>query len=119
MRHNFHINEELALFAILGIMIVLFWRKPNSKKSRNINVQQRFAKPPGAFTVFFAKIITLAILLISASALIEYSTNITDYEEIKCDSREHNYHHHCNYEQYTSNDLKLLRIICVMQRMKQ
>ena len=107
MRNNFHINEELALFAILGIMMVLFWRKPNSKKSRNSPIQQRFAKPPSAFAVFFAKIITLSILLISASALIEYSTNITDYEEIKCDSREHKHHHKCNYEQYTSNDLKL------------
>ena len=107
MEENFHINEELALFAILGIMIVLFWRKPNSGKTRNAAIRQRFANPPGAFAVFFAKIITLAILVISASALIEYSTNIADYEEIKCDSREHNHHRHCNYEQYTSDDLKL------------
>ena len=107
MEENFHINEELALFGILGIMIVLFWRKPNSGKSRNVAIRQRFANPPGAFAVFFAKIITLAILVISASALIEYSTNIADYEEIKCDSREHNHHRQCNYEQYTSDDLKL------------
>ena len=107
MKENFHINEELALFAILGIMIVLFWRKPNSGKTRNAALRQRFANPPGAFAVFFAKIITLAILVISVSALIEYSTNIADYEEIKCDSREHNHHRHCNYEQYTSDDLKL------------
>ncbi len=107
MEDNFHINQELALFATLGIMIVLFWRKPNSGKSRNAAIQQRFAKPPGAFAVFFAKIITLTILVISASALNEYSTNITDYEEIKCDSREHNNRHYCNYEQYTSDDLKL------------
>ena len=107
MNNNIHINEELVLFAGLGIMMVLFWRKPNSNKSRNIAIKQRFAKPPGAFAVFFAKIITLAILVISASALIEYSTNIADYEEIKCDSREHNHHRNCNYEQYTSNDLKL------------
>ena len=107
MSNNFHINEELVLFVILGIMMVLFWRKPKSKKSRNVAMKQRYAKPPGAFAVFFAKIITLAILVISASALIEYSTNIADYEEIKCDSREHNHHRHCIYEQYTSNDLKL------------
>jgi hypothetical protein len=107
MEENFHINEELALLSILGIIIVLFWRKPNSGKSRNVAIRQRFANPPGAFAVFFAKIITLAILVISASALIEYSTNIADYEEIKCDSREHNHHRHCNYEQYTSDDLKL------------
>ena len=107
MKDNFHINQELALFAIIGIMVVLFWHKPNSKKSRNVRVQQIFAKPPSAFGVFFAKTIILAILIISASALIEYSTNIADYEEIKCDSREHNHHHQCNYEQYTSNDLKL------------
>jgi hypothetical protein len=88
-------------------MVVLFWHKPNSKKSRNVRVQQIFSKPPSAFGVFFAKTIILAILIISASALIEYSTNIADYEEIKCDSREHNHHHQCNYEQYTSNDLKL------------
>lgn len=107
MSNNIHINEDLALFVVLGIMMVLFWRKPNSKKSRNVPVKQSFAKPPGAFAVFFAKIITLTILVISASALIEYSTNISDYEEIKCDSKENNHHRHCNYEQYTSDDLKL------------
>jgi hypothetical protein len=107
MKDNFHINQELALFAVIGVIVVLFWRKPNSKKSRNVRVQQIFAKPPSAFGVFFAKTIILAILIISASALIEYSTNIADYEEIKCDSREHNHHRQCNYEQYTSNDFKL------------
>ena len=107
MKDNFHINQELALFAVIGVIVVLFWRKPNSKKSRNVRVQQIFAKPPSAFGVFFAKNIILAILIISASALIEYSTNIADYEEIKCDSREHNHHRQCNYEQYTSNDFKL------------
>ncbi|MBT7987289.1 MAG: hypothetical protein HN689_03485 [Euryarchaeota archaeon] len=107
MKDNFHINQELALFAVIGVIVVLFWRKPNSKKSRNVRVQQIFAKPPSAFGVFFAKTIILAILIISASALIEYSTNIADYEEIKCDSIEHNHHRQCNYEQYTSNDFKL------------
>ena len=81
MKDNFHINQELALFAVLGIMVVLFWHKPNSKKSRNVRVKQIFAKPPSAFGVFFAKTIILGILVISASALIEYSTNIADYED--------------------------------------
>ena len=54
MKENFHINQELALLAIIGIMVVLFWNKPNSKKTRNVRVQQIFAKPPSAFGVFFA-----------------------------------------------------------------
>tara|TARA_B100001248_G_scaffold259418_2_gene245418 strand:- start:514 stop:1806 length:1293 start_codon:yes stop_codon:yes gene_type:complete len=107
MNENFpllELNRVVIFIGLVGLILVYRSMKRATYWGPYGN-NGTIAPHPRSIGIFFAQCITLSVIIVSSSVLVEYSNSVIEYESDKCDDNRLRHKNTCTFEAYTSDDL--------------